>query len=151
MLNSIEKFKVAILHLNRDWNHWTGFFIQFWSKGKIACQGGVGGPYSFTVGSLISRNRFLQIALKLLNALLRTEGRTDGRYQVHYLPRFAVDKKPFHKNCELTVVLFFLINYKIYKKNIKKNSILVSINIDGVAISSCSKHVTFWSCEHVEC
>ncbi len=22
MLNPIEKFKVAILHLNRDWNHW---------------------------------------------------------------------------------------------------------------------------------
>ncbi len=22
----------------------------------------------------------------------RTDGRTDGRYQVHYLPRFAVDK-----------------------------------------------------------
>ncbi len=24
MLNPIEKFKVAILHLNRDWNHWNG-------------------------------------------------------------------------------------------------------------------------------
>ncbi len=23
MLNPIEKFKVAILHLNRAWNHWT--------------------------------------------------------------------------------------------------------------------------------
>ncbi len=27
MLNPIEKFKVAILHLNRDWNHCDGLHI----------------------------------------------------------------------------------------------------------------------------
>ncbi len=26
------------------------------------------------------------------NSDTHTDGRTDGRYQVHYLPRFAVDK-----------------------------------------------------------
>ncbi len=32
MLNPIEKFKVAILHLNRDWNHWcyiTSFRLHY--------------------------------------------------------------------------------------------------------------------------
>ncbi len=29
---------------------------------------------------------------KLTNG--RTDGQTDGRYQVHYFPRFAVDKNP---------------------------------------------------------
>ncbi len=29
----------------------------------------------------------------LLFADGRTDGQTDGRYQVHYLPRFAVDNK----------------------------------------------------------
>ncbi len=28
----------------------------------------------------------------------RTDGQTDGRYQVHYLPRFAVDKY-----CEIVI------------------------------------------------
>ncbi len=34
MLNSIEKFKVAILHLNRDWNHCFGTSFGLFYKGK---------------------------------------------------------------------------------------------------------------------
>ncbi len=32
MLNPIEKFKVAILHLNRDWNH-----CDFMCNSKLLC------------------------------------------------------------------------------------------------------------------
>ncbi len=30
----------------------------------------------------------------------QTDGRTDGRYQVHYLPRFAVDKELSYSDSE---------------------------------------------------
>ncbi len=39
MLNPIEKFKCSIIHLNRDWNHWSGLSMPqnhcIWFSDKI--------------------------------------------------------------------------------------------------------------------
>ncbi len=48
----------------------------------------------------------------------QTDGRTDGRYQVHYLPRFAVDNEK-QLNCftieihEIDILMTFIILQKI--------------------------------------
>ena len=52
-----------------------------------------------------------------------TDGRTDGRYQVHYLPRFAVDKKAYG-----TFVWAFKI-WEKYDDVCQKKKILIALLI----------------------
>ncbi len=34
MMNTIEKLKVVILHMDRDWNHWNMFYTHWQKSGK---------------------------------------------------------------------------------------------------------------------
>ncbi len=60
----------------------------------------------------------------------RTDGQTDGRYQVHYLPRFAVDK-----------------NSRLVHLTINKTARYTGMIINRWTINTSNKSPHFWSLE----
>ena len=58
-LNPIEKFKVAILHLNRDWNHWHGPMMLTPSVWSLNISVKIEPPHSMHCGGCFHQANFL--------------------------------------------------------------------------------------------
>ena len=133
MLNPVEKFKVAILHLNRDWNHWIH---ELTLHGKViyilmyyACQG-------------------------MQHALWCAVRHTTVHVVVHLFNWQSQDNHWMHSSwmLEQSIMLFhdvLIMNCKLYKFCLLRNPISIIIYINIFLVMSPWKIEIIFMCKTV--